>query len=58
MDTGALDGTRRVFLEQATMLPIGGALHADVGPQKLAAIVCGYALRWHLHNIVTRLLEG
>ena len=55
--------SRRAFLKyllSATTgaLPLGIAVGAPSAPRKIAAIVYGYALRWHPDNIVTRLLEG
>ena len=62
---------RRAFLKQllsagACALPLvsaGARAAAGAGAQpgskkQIAAIVYGYALRWHPDNIVTRLLEG
>jgi hypothetical protein len=62
--SGAPGSTRRAFLERvlsagACALPWPAAARAEQrAPKKLAAIVYGYALRWHPDNIVTRLLEG
>ena len=55
--------SRRAFLKyllSATTgaLPLGIAAGTPSAPRKIAAIVYGYALRWHPDNIVTRLLEG
>ena len=52
--------SRRSFI--AGILSAGGSLSLArpraAGPRKIAAILYGYALRWHPDNIVTRLLEG
>ena len=54
---------RRDFLTGVVGVPAAIRAAGGAGPPaprqpKLAAIVVGYALRWHADNIVTRLLEG
>ena len=49
---------RQVLSASACALPFGASADAQPGPKKIAALVYGYALRWHPDNIVTRLLEG
>ena len=49
-----MNGSRRAFLMQL----LGAPLASAAPPKRIAAILYGYALRWHPDNIVTRLLEG
>jgi hypothetical protein len=54
---------RRDFLTGVVSVPAVVRVASSAGTPpprqpKLAAIVVGYALRWHADNIVTRLLEG
>ena len=53
--------SRRQFLERLSLLaacPVWAAPSSSESPRRIAAILVGYAVRWHADNIVTRMLEG